>query len=200
MKNTICITILALVTTSLLAQPAGDQSLSVFSGAMFFSQSILSTSKLGYEKKHLGISADFTYDSYREKWDDGSKSTFTLYGASVGARYYTRPMGRGFFAEGFGGYGLAQLNTCECNQGKEIKVREYLPLTGLGLGYRFGKRPKGFFGEIAYRTTIPLKNVHLYTTDEKPDPQGLDNISYQSWIFEKGKASGQLYVGIGYSF
>ena len=177
-----------------------SNSWSVFSGGMIVGESILSTTKFGYEKKHFGLSADFTYDDYQEKWNDGSKSKFALYGVSIGARYYSGSMGRGFFAEGFGGYGLARLTTTQNTQNKEIKDSDYLPVTGLGLGYRFGRKPKGLFGEVAYRATVPLKNVHLYTTDDKPDPQSVSNISYQSWVFEQGKASGQFYVGIGYSF
>lgn len=196
----IFIATLVLLSTPALAQRANDQSWSAFTGGIIYGRSVLSTNKLGWEKKHLGLLVDFTYDDYREKWDDGSKSTFGLYGLSVGARYYTKPMGRGFFAEGFGGYAYTQVKTRMQDQQKEVRDKDFLPMTGLGLGYRFGKKPKGLFGEVAYRSTIPLKDTHLYTTDQKPDPQVLDNISYQSWIFEKGKASGQLYIGIGYSF
>lgn len=200
MKRIFIAYVLALLPTALFAQRTGDNSWSAFSGGMVFGSSILSTTKFGYERNHIGLTADVSFDSYREKWDDGSKSTFALYGISMGGRYYTRLMGRGFFAEGFGGYSLVKLNTSENSTGKKIIDSEYLPVTGLGLGYRFGKKPRGLFGEVAYRATVPLKNVHLYTTNTKPDPQVVDNISYQSWIFEKGKASGQFYLGIGYSF
>jgi hypothetical protein len=200
MERNIILCILLMMSTSLLAQRAKDQSWSVFSGGMILDQSKLSTTKLAYEKKHFGLSTDFTYDTYYEKWTDGTQSTFSLYGVSIAARLYSQQMGRGLFAEGFGGYGLAKLTTSVNDLDNKIKADELFPVTGFGFGYRLGKKPKGLFGEIAYRATIPLKNVHLYTTDEKPDPQGLDNISYQSWIFEKGKPSGQLYVGIGYSF
>jgi hypothetical protein len=198
MKKILVVISFAWLPLVVLAQ--SSSSWSAFSGGMIVGQSILSTTKFGYEKKHFGLSADFTFDNYREKWNDGSKSKFDLYGVSVGARYYTRSMGRGFFAEGFGGYGLARLTTNQSTQKQQLKESEYLPVSGVGLGYRFGRKPKGPFGEVAYRATVPLKNVHLYTTDDKPDPQAVSNISYQSWIFEKGKASGQFYVGIGYSF
>ena len=194
-----------LVVISFACLPIGamsqnDSSWSVFSGGMFLGKSVLSTTKVGFEKKHFAISTDFTVDNYREKWNDGSKSKFNFYGVSVGARYYTRPMGRGLFAESFGGYGFTQLTTTQSAQTSKLKDTNSLPLAGLGLGYRFGKKPKGLFGEVAYRATVPLKNVHLYTTDEKPNPENISNISYQSWVFEKGKTSGQLYLGIGYSF
>jgi hypothetical protein len=181
-----------------LAQPSS--SYSAFSGGMIVGQSILSTTKFGYEKKHFGLSADFTFDSYQEKWSDGSESKFALYGVSVGVRYYTSSMGRGLFAEGFGGYGLTQLTTKQNAMKQELYDSDYLPVTGLGMGYRLGKKPKGLFGELGYRSTVALKNAHLYTTDDKPDPNAVGNISYQSWIFKKGKASGQFYLGIGYSF
>ena len=200
MERNIVLCILLMMSISLLAQRAKDQSWSAFSGGMILNQSKLSTTKFAFEKKHFGLTTDFTYDTYHEKWGDGTQSNFSLYGVSLSARLYSKQMGRGFFAEGFGGYGLAKLKTSIDDLDSKIIDDEYFPVTGLGFGYRLAKKPKGLFGEVAYRATIPMKDVHLYTTDEKPDPQGLDNISYQSWIFEKGKPTGQLYIGIGYSF
>lgn len=198
MKKFLVVISIACLPFGVMAQ--NDSSWSVFSGGMFLGESVLSTTKVGFEKKHFALSTDFTIDNYHEKWDDDSTSKFNFYGVSVGARYYTRPMGRGFFVEGFGGYGFTKLTTNQSTSTTILKDTNSLPVSGIGLGYRFGKKPKGLFGEVAYRATVPLKNVHLYTTDDKPDPENISNISYQSWIFEKGKASGQFYLGVGYSF
>jgi hypothetical protein len=180
------------------AQEKDKNSLSVFTGGMAVKSSLLSTTKLGYESGHFGALADLTYDTYKETWSDGSKSFYQLYGFSASGRYYLQPLGRSIFAEVSIGMGRPSLTTTEGDQQKVKK--DVLPLSGFGLGWRFGKKPKGLFGEVGFRWSYSLKDSHLYTTDAKPDQQGLDNISYQSWLFEKGKGSGQLYLGIGYSF
>ena len=200
MKQIIIFYLAITLPATMFAQQSHNTSKSIFSGGMWVGQSILSTTKFSYDKGHLGIVSDFTWDNYRENWQDGTQSSFSLYGFSVGARYYSNVMGRGLFVEGFGGYGQAKLKTEDSNQLMTINDQKSLPLTGFALGCRFGKKPKGLFGEVAYRATIPLNDLHLYTTESKPDTNGLDNISYQSWIFERGKAMGQVYVGIGYSF
>lgn len=184
--------------TNSQAQDSSNQSFSIMTGGIVFKNSLVSTNKIGYEWRHFGIITDFTYDTYKETWNDNSKSNFNLYALSLSGRYYTKTMGRGFFAEVNAGLARVALSTSENNQ-KEIS-KQTLPLAGLGLGWRFGKRPKGIFGEAGYRFNVALKDAHLYTTDLKPNTNGLDNISYQSWLFEKGKGSGQLYIGIGFSF
>ncbi len=88
-------------------------------------------------------------------------------------------MGRGFFAEANVGLARASVTTKE-NIQQEVKKQTF-PLDFIGLGWRFGKRPKGIFREVGYRFNLALKYAHLYTTDHKPETKGLDNISYQSF-------------------
>lgn len=180
------------------AQDSPKHSFSVMTGGIIFKNSLVSTNKIGYEWSHFGVITDFTYDTYKETWEDKSRSYFDLYALSISGRYYSKKLGRGLFGEVNLGLGRAALTTKENNL-QEVK-KQTLPLAGLGAGWRFGKKPKGLFGEIGYRFSMALSDAHLYTTDQKPGTDGLDNISYQSWLFEKGKGSGQLYAGIGFSF
>lgn len=180
------------------AQNRANKSFSIFSGGMVIKRSILSTTKLGHEFKNFGFITDFSYDDYYETWHDGSKSYFKLRAISLSARYYLRPKGRSLFAEVNAGLGFPKLTT-STNGDEKVKISN-LPITGFGLGWRFGKKPKGLFGETGWRTTTSLKDLHLFTTNEKPATNDLENISYQSWIFKKGNFSSQIYLGIGYSF
>lgn len=199
MKTKLFLLILSIgLFASTQAQDTSKHSFSVMTGGIVFKNSLVSTNKIGYEWGHFGVITDFTYDTYKETWKDHSRSKFDLYALSFSGRYYTKTKGRGFFAEVNAGLGRVSIKTNENNQ-EEVK-KQTIPLAGMGLGWRFGKRPKGLFGEVGYRFNVALKDAHLYTTDQKPVTNGLDNISYQSWLFEKGKGSGQLYVGVGFSF
>lgn len=187
-----------LFSSSISGQEMGNSSYSVFTGGMIVSNSILSTTKIGYEYKHLGLSIDFSHDEYSETWEDNTKSHFQIRVLSIASRYYLRQQGRSFFAELGIGIGNPTLSLKETSHTK--KAKEQTPLAEWGLGWRFGKKPKGIFGEIGLRSTTSFKDIHLYTTEAAPDRAEIDNISYQSWLIKKGSFSSQIYVGIGYSF
>ena len=181
-----------------LAQQEYNDSFSIFTGGFVIKSSILSTTKFGYEFNKFGFIADFTYDDYRETWQDGSKSLFQILAISISGRVYLKPLGRGLFAELNAGIGRPALTTKE--NGQEKFRSAFLPISGFGIGWRFGQEPKGIFGEVGLRSTVGLKNIHLYTTDNEPNTHNVNSVSYQSWVFKRGEFSSQIYLGVGFSF
>jgi len=192
------ILILSLISPFIQAQHKDNRSFSIFTGGIIIGKSHLSTTKIGMEFNKYSILTDFTYDDYSETWDDGSSSKFQIVALSFAGRYYLKPLGRGIFAELYSGLGKSIITTVENGQTKNMS--DIKPFSGFGLGWRFGKKPKGIFGEIAYRYSISWKESHLYTTDIKPNTNNLESFSYQSWYTKKGEGTSQLYIGIGYSF
>ncbi len=185
-------------TKSSFFRSEGNRSKSVLIGGVYTGESLLLITKLGYEYGHLGINIEFSNDQTREKWPDGSKGSYHLYAPALTGRLYLKPHGRGPFAEAGAAGAVASLTVRQ--DGRQVTWRGALPLASWGVGWRFGRRPRGWFGEMAFRSNYALRTLHLYTDAAAPEESKAGTIAYQSWYLQKGKAYPQLYVGIGYSF
>jgi hypothetical protein len=180
-----------------LQPSAAECSYSFMTGGMIIDKSTLWINKISMERKHIGLLIDITRDTYKETWDDQSTGKYKLWSLSAAGRYYLKPYGRSLFAEISLGLAVPDLTVNDVH-GKEQIVRN-LGLTAWGLGWRFGKNRSRLFGEIGFRSALPLKTLHLFTgAGPLPGSTG-KSITYHSWYFEKLKGTSQLYIGAGYS-
>lgn len=190
--------ILIIIMNNNIVNAQNENSYSIFTGGMVLKNSLLSTTKSGYEFGNFALISDFTFDQYKEKWSDGSSGKFLLTGFSSSVRYYLNDDRMGFFGEA--GFGMSKVSLTTKAGGTEKKVSENIPMASIVIGYRYKINIPGLFLEGGYRTSTPLKSSHLYTTENKPETESGKNIGYQSWNFEKFRFSGQIYLGLGYSF
>lgn len=179
-------------------KPPFLQSLSFMTGGMIIGKSSLWVNKFSAERNHIGFLIDLTRDTYREKWSDDSGGKYRLLSISGAGRYYLKPYARSLFAEIAMGWAAPKLTVHSAND-QERMVGNF-GAAGWGAGWRFGKRNSKFFGEAGFRSVFPLKTVHLYSGFEPLPGSTKENITYQSWYFEKLKSTSQFYLGIGHSF
>jgi hypothetical protein len=142
-----------------------------------------------------------TRDGVNERWTPtstqvASRGAYVLWAASLSARRYTREGGRGFYGEVGGGAGRATLEVTP-DAGATVARRATVPLATLGIGGRLGVGQTPAFVELGLRSAIPLATHHLHAGATPPAGSTRDLVSYQSWYFGRGKASSQMYVGIG---
>ena len=188
-----------LVAQSNFIKSENPNSKSLFLGGFLIKKSTLFIGKVGFERGHFGVVADITRDAVKEKWEvDNTKGHYVLWVYSLSGRYYFRPMGRSFFAEV--GVGTSKANLTVDYGSHSIKKTTSLPLASWGLGWRFGKKPRGLFGEVGFRNAYALKERHLYTDATKPAGSTNEGVTYHSWYFKKGKSTASLYLGVGFSF
>jgi hypothetical protein len=119
-----------------------------------------------------------------------------LWAASLAARRYTGEGGRGLYAEVGGGAGRATLDVTP-DGGATVVRRATVPLATVGVGGRLGVGRTPAFVELGLRSAIPLATRHLHAGAAPPAGSTREPVSYQSWYFGRGRASSQMYVGIG---
>ena len=153
--------------------------------------------RIGLEWGHIGLMVSWGRDERNRSYHNGSADCFSLRSLMLNPRIYSRSGARGFFGEAYAGLGMAMLKSEYAGMGTE-RSWGMTALTGLGAGYRFGKRSHGFYGEIGYRVTTPLANLRMQHSDSDPDA-GYGREQH-SWHLTPGKFNGQLYWGVGYTF
>jgi hypothetical protein len=149
----------------------------------------------------LALVADVSRDGVTERWPEGatqvaSRGEYVMWAASASARRYTRPGGRGFFAEAGGGAAHATLDVTP-DAGAAVTRRATVPMAVWGAGGRLGVGRTPAFVELGVRSAIPLATRHLHPGATPPAGSTRESVSYQSWYFGRGKPSSQMYVGVG---
>jgi hypothetical protein len=195
---------LALLLTTTYAQAQTQQTqagshkgISLQIGTMGLGNPRFSDNRIGLERGRLGIMINWNHDERDRSYGDGSADCFQLRTLTLNPRIYSQTGARGFFGEAYAGLGIASLRS-EYTYKRDERSWGLAPVTGLGIGYRFGRRSQGFYGEIGYRRITTLARMHMQHTDANPDAgTGRDT---HSWQLAPGNFSGRLYWGIGYTF
>lgn len=190
--------IITLILLIITVNAYGESGFGYTIGGFKFKDSTLLLNKFSLEEENFSVILDLTYDNYNETWSDGSHSDFTINGVSIGGRYYPFGSKKGFFGGLSLGMIKSTLTTSEL--GTEKRVSDQMFVSGYELGYRASMTDKPIFLELGLRTTEFSKDLHLYTTNSKPDINTIDNISYQSWVFKKSESASQIYIGGGITF
>jgi hypothetical protein len=173
---------------------------SVMGGGMLVGDSRLALGKVSLEGGRWALMLDLTRDDTRERWAvDDSRGDYVLWGRSAQLRRYTRDAGRGFFIEGGGGTARASLRVTDA-LGARVDRAATVPMATWGIGGRFGVGASASFVEVGYRSVVVLRERHLHTAETPPDGSTRDFVTYQSWYFKRGRATGQPYVGFGLRF
>lgn len=190
------------------ASPARAQSvaegpqptMSAVVGGMAVGESRLLASKLSVEVGRWALVGDITRDAATESWAaSASSGDYLLWGFSGGIRRYTRSGGRGTFVEATAGVASLRFRVTEAD-GSSVQRKADLPMMSWGVGHRFGIPWGGTFVELAYRANIPMRNTHLYVDDTPPETRPQQPITERSWYLGRGRATGQLYLGVGLHF
>jgi hypothetical protein len=174
---------------------------SLLLGGFLIADSRLALAKVEHARGRWALVGDVTRDGVNERWTPtstqvASRGAYVLWAASLSARRYTREGGRGFYGEVGGGAGRATLEVTP-DAGATVARRATVPLATLGIGGRLGVGQTPAFVELGLRSAIPLATHHLHAGATPPAGSTRDLVSYQSWYFGRGKASSQMYVGIG---
>jgi hypothetical protein len=185
------------------ATAARASATSLLVGGFVIAESRLALAKVEHARGRWAIVGDMTRDGVIERWTPtttqvASRGAYTLWAASLAARRYTRDGGRGFYGEVGGGAGRAALNVTP-DGGATVTRRATVPLAMLGVGGRLGVGRTPAFVELGLRSAIPLATRHLHAGATPPPGSTREPVSYQSWYFGRGKASSQMFVGIGLS-
>jgi hypothetical protein len=178
-----------------------ESATSVMLGGFAVARSRLALAKAEHARGLWSVLADVTRDGVRERWtarapQPASRGDYVLWAASAGVRRYTRPGARGFYAEGGGGVARATLDVTPEGGAATVR-RATVPLAALGAGGRFGIGRTPAFVELGLRTSVPLQTRHLYTDATPPAGGTREPVSYHSWYLGRGKASSQMFVGVG---
>ncbi len=181
--------------------PAAPRATSLLLGGFAVAKSRLALAKLEHARGRWALVADVTRDGVKEDWSaraarPASRGDYVLWAASAAARRYGRPGARGFYAEAGGGVARAALEVTP-DGGAAATRRAGVPLAVLGAGGRFGIGRTPAFVELGWRTSVPLATRHLYTDAAPPVGSTRDPVSYHSWYLGRGKASSQLFIGLG---
>lgn len=179
---------------------AASVGVSVMAGGMAVGDSRLALTKVSIDAGRWALMLDLTRDDTRESWDvDDSRGTYVLWGLSAQVRRYTRAGGRGFYAEAGAGSAKASLRVTDA-QGAHTNRSATIPMGTWGVGGRFGIGSSASFIEVGYRSAIALRERHVYTDATPPEGSTNDFVTYHSWFFKQGRATGQPYLGIGLHF
>jgi hypothetical protein len=174
---------------------------SLLLGGFAVANSRLGLAKLEHARGQWALVADVTRDGVKEDWSaraaqPASRGDYVLWAASAAVRRYSRPGARGLYAEAGGGVARAALEVTP-DGGAAATRRAGVPLAALGAGGRFGIGRTPAFVELGWRTSVPLATRHLYTDAAPPAGSTRDPVSYHSWYLGRGKASSQLFIGLG---
>lgn len=196
--------LLAIATSRGEGQPpvrqAATVSVSVMAGGMIVGDSRLAITKASIASGRWALMLDLTRDDTRETWDvDDSRGDYVLWGLSGQIRRYSRDGERGFFAEAGAGSAKASLRVTGAG-GAHTDRSATIPMATWGVGGRFGVGSSAAFIEVGYRSAIALRERHLYTDANPPEGSTDDFVTYHSWFFKQGRATGQPYVGVGVRF
>lgn len=127
-----------------------------------------------------------------------------LWAYGITGRLYGRPPGRGPFGE----VGIVRAHPrlrVTDSAGATATRRAALPMLSWGAGWRSGlggqARWRGVFGELALRSSVFLRERHLYTDPTPPAGSTEEALTDRSWYFGRGAVSSSFYVvGVGRSF
>jgi hypothetical protein len=201
MKKVILFFAVISVSLSSFAQNAQpEKALSFSIGVAKWKEFEMANAKIAYERGHFALSADysFTYKEMKRSLDN-SQDDYQLQYGTVSGRAYTGKLGRGFFAElGVGGSFNVLKTTFSDNN--TIRKFGFAPVATAGLGYRYGKKPTGFFAELSCRSAFALSENHLFTTSEAPANSTKSKYSYHSFHLDRFTQVFHPSLSIGYSF
>lgn len=182
------------------AREATTVGVSVMAGGMIVGDSRLAITKASIARGRWALMLDLTRDDTRESWDvDDSSGEYVLWGLSAQLRRYSRDGERGFFAEAGAGSAKASLRVIDA-EGGHIDRAASLPMATWGIGGRFGIGSSTSFIEVGFRSAIALRERHLHADATPPEGSTDDFVTYHSWYFKQGRATGQPYLGIGLRF
>ncbi len=190
-----------LSVSPVVAPPPPARATSLVLGGFAVAKSRLALAKLEHARDQWALIADVTRDGVKERWSartarPASRGDYVMWAASAAVRRYSRPGARGLYAEAGGGVGRAALEVTS-DGGEGATRRAVVPLAALGAGARFGIGRTPAFVELGLRTSVPLATRHLYTDAAPPAGSTRDPVTYQSWYLGRGKASSQLFIGLG---
>lgn len=173
---------------------------SIMGGGMLVGDSRLAVTKASLEGERWALMLDLTRDDTRETWElDDSRGEYVLWALSAQLRRYSRHGGRGFFFEAGAGSARASLLVTEVG-GAATNRHATVPMATWGVGGRFGIGRSVSFVEVGYRSAIALRERHMFTDAVPPEGSTNDFVTYHSWYFRQGRATGQPYLGIGLRF
>lgn len=173
---------------------------SIMGGGMLVGDSRLALSKASLEGERWAFMLDLTRDDTRETWEiDDSRGEYVLWALSAQLRRYSRHGGRGFFVEAGGGSAKASLLVADAG-GASTTRHATVPMATWGGGGRFGTSRSSSFVEVGYRSVIALRERHMFTEAAAPEGSRKDFVTYHSWYFKRGRATGQPYLGVGLRF
>jgi hypothetical protein len=173
---------------------------SVVAGGMVIGASRLAVGGVAVTRSQWSLVAQINRDAVRQQWAvDGSSGAYTLWGAGLSVRRYTRPRERGVFFEVGGAQARPDLIVTEAS-GARTSRRAQLPLATVSIGTRRHLGRSGAFGELAYRYVTPLETLHLHPDESPPEGSTSESVSYRSWYFKRGRGTRQVVVGLGWTF
>lgn len=169
-------------------------------GGMIVGESRLAITKSSISHGRWALMLDLTRDDTRETWEvDDSRGEYVLWGLSAQIRRYSRDGERGFFAEAGAGSAKASLRVLDALDAHTDRSAT-IPMATWGIGGRFGIGSTASFIEVGYRSAIALRERHLHSDTTPPVGSTDDFVTYHSWYFKQGRATGQPYLGIGWRF